>query len=145
VLVVFIAVWVGYRHIFGNERVGSLSWRELTDRVAPLRFPHGTTRFLPGPKTFALYLRLHGFHGRPPRIDFDRRDVILVAVGPRSTNGYEIHVVSVVEQRRRVFITLREQTPTLRDPVRIGTTYPFVLFTIPHRGKPKFVHIEGRP
>jgi hypothetical protein len=141
----FIAIWVGYRHIFGNDRLRSLSWVDLTRRVEPLTFAHGTTRFLPGPKTFALYLRLHGFRGRPPAIDFKRRDVILVAVGPRSTTGYAIQVVSAIDRRRRVVVTLREHTPSLGDRVQVRTTYPFVLFTIPHTSKPKFLHVEGRP
>lgn len=141
----FIAIWVTYSHVFGHERLGMLQWRDLTARVAPLRFSHGTTRVLPGPKTFALYLRERGFRGQLPVLDFDTRDVILVAVGPRSTTGYELQVVSVEEQRRRVLVTLRERTPTLDGSVTVRTVYPFRLFTIPKTGKRKFVHIEGRP
>jgi hypothetical protein len=141
----FIGIWVTYHYTFGNDRLRTLPWRDLTSRVAPLRFPHGTTRLLPGPKTFALYLRERGFRGRPPAIDFDRRDVILVALGPRSTTAYELQVVSVVEERRRVVVTLREHTPTLGKSVIVRTVYPFRLITIPETGKRKFLHIEGRP
>jgi hypothetical protein len=141
----FAAIWVTYHYVFGNDRLRVLPWRDLTSRVAPLRFTHGTTRLLPGPKTFALYLRERGFRGHPPRIDFDRRDVILIALGPRSTTGYELHVKSVVEQRRRVIVTLREQTPTLGESGAVRTVHPFRLITIPKRDKRKFLHIEGRP
>lgn len=141
----FIAIWVSYHYVFGRDRLGTLSWRDLTARVAPLRFTHGTTRLLPGPKTFALYLREHGFRGRAPAIDFDRRDLILIASGPRSTSGYDLRITSVVEERRRVVVTLREETPTLGEPVTVRTVYPFRLFTIPKTGKRKFLHIEGRP
>jgi hypothetical protein len=141
----FVAIWITYNHAFGHDRLRLLQWRDLTARVAPLRFSHGTTRVLPGPKTLALYLHERGFRGRVPAIDFDARDVILVAVGPRSTTGHELHIVSVEEQRRRVFVTLRERTPTLGDRVTVRTVYPFRLFTIPKTGKRKFVHIEGRP
>jgi PrcB C-terminal len=138
-------IWVTYKHVFGTDRLRPLPWRDLSAHVAPLRFAHGTTRLLPGPKTFALYLREHGYRRRAPKIDFDRRDVILVAVGPRSTTGYDLQVVSVVELRRRVEITLRERTPALGEPVAVRTTYPFRLITIPKSDKSKFLHIEGRP
>jgi protease stability complex PrcB-like protein len=141
----FSGIWVTYHYTFGNDRLRTLPWRDLTSAVGPLRFPHGTTRLLPGPKTFALYLRERGFRGRPPTIDFDRRDAILVALGPRSTTTYELQVVSVVEERRRVVVTLREHTPTLGEPVTVRTVYPFRLITIPKTHKRKFVHIEGRP
>jgi PrcB C-terminal len=136
---------VTYTHVFGNDRLRRLPWQDLTGRVGALRFAHGTTRQLPGPKTFALYLREHGFRGRPPAIDFDRRDVVVLAVGPRSTTGYTLEVVSLVERRRRVEVTLRERTPALGDPVRVRTTYPFRLITFPKTGKSAFLHIEGRP
>jgi hypothetical protein len=141
----FATIWVTYHYVFGNDRLRTLPWRDLTTRVAPLRFTHGTTRLLPGPKTFALYLREHGFRGRPPPVDFEVRDLILVALGPRSTTGYELQVVSVVEERRRVVVTLRERTPTLGDPGVVRIVYPFRLITIPKAGKRKFLHIEGRP
>lgn len=131
--------------MFGNDRLRALPWRDLTSRVEPLRFTHGTTRLLPGPKTLALYLRERGFRGRPPAIDFDRRDVILIALGPRSTTGYDLHVESIVEQRRRVVVTLREQSPVLGESGAVMTVHPFRLITIPKTGKRKFLHIEGRP
>jgi hypothetical protein len=145
-LVGFVAIWVTYRHAFAHDRLRPLAWRDLTAQVAPLEFPHGTTRFLPGPKTFALYLREHGYRGgRAPRVNFERHDLVLVALGPRSTDAHRLEIVSIVEQRSRVFVTLRERTPKLGDRVRVRRTYPFRLFTIPRTGKPKFVHIEGRP
>ncbi|MBA2358309.1 MAG: hypothetical protein H0V84_07800 [Actinobacteria bacterium] len=113
--------------------------------MAPLRFERGTTRFLPGPKTLALYLREHGFRGRAPAIDFKNRDLILVAVGPRSASGYDLRVVGVSEQRRGVVITLTERTPSLRERIRPGLTFPFRLITIPKTGKPLLLRVQGRP
>ncbi len=144
-LIGFIVLWVGYQHIFGNDRLGTLPWRDLSARVGVLRFPHGTTRLLPGPKTFALYLREHGSTRSPPRVDFHRNDVVLVAVGPRSTTGYTLRVLSVVEQRRRIVVTLREETPTLGAPVSVQARYPYSLIAFPKTGKHAFLHIEGRP
>jgi hypothetical protein len=90
-------------------------------------------------------LREHGFRRQPPAIDFDRRDAILVATGPRSTPAFQLEVVSVVERRRHVLIALRERAPSLESPVKVQTTYPFRLITIPRTGKGKTLHIEGRP
>lgn len=134
-----------YNHVFGDDRIRRLPWRDLTSSVAPLRFTQGTTRLFVGPKTFALYLREHGYRRRPPPIDFERRDAILVALGPRSTSAYGLEVVTVVELRRRVRVTLRERTPTLDTRGTVGIVYPFRLITIPKTGKRKTLHIEGRP
>jgi protease stability complex PrcB-like protein len=136
---------VTYKELFAHGRLRDLPWHDLTAQVAPLHFDHGTTRVLPGPKTFALYLREHGSRRPAPTIDFDRRDVVLVAVGPRSTTGYGLRVLSVVEERSRVVVTLREQTPSLSEPGSARITYPFRLITMRQTGKRKFIHIEGRP
>ena len=144
-LVAFAAIWVTYRQVFAHDRLRVLAWRDLTARVAPLRFPQATTRVLRGRRTFALYVRERGFRGLLPRVDFERRDLILVAAGPRSTTTHDLQIVSAIEERTRVLVTLRERTPVLGEHVRVKRTHPFRLFTIPRIDKPKFVHIEGRP
>ncbi len=81
----------------------------------------------------------------PPPIDFNRREALLAAVGPRSSTGYDLRVVSVTEQRDRVVVLLRERTPGLRDRVTAKLTFPYRLITIPSSGKPARFRLEGRP
>jgi hypothetical protein len=80
-----------------------------------------------------------------PRVDFDRNDVVVFAVGPRSSTGYFIRVVSLVERRRGIYLTLREQTPSLGDPVAAHVTYPYRALAIPRTDKPVYVKLQGRP
>ncbi|MFN2468803.1 MAG: protease complex subunit PrcB family protein [Gaiellaceae bacterium] len=144
-LIAFAGIWVVWRQAFGHDRVRSLPWNDLTAEVAPLEFERGTTLRVSGPRTLALSLRAHGARRPPPRVDFAHLDVILVASGPRSATGYDLRVVSVVEQRSRVLVTLRERTPALRERVRPRLTFPFRLITIPKTGKPLHLHVQGRP
>lgn len=136
-----------YTHLYGHRRVRSLPWNDLSAVVAPLRFPHGALRQIVGPKTFKVYLREHHSPrgSRPPLVDFRHRVAVFWAVGPRSSEGYALEILSVTEQKRRVVILGRERTPTLRRRVRIGITYPFRLLTIPRTRKPIFLDVEGRP
>ena len=140
-----MGLWVTYKHVFAHQDVRRLHWIDLTPEAGPLVFPHATTRELPGPKTFALYLRLHHVRRRVPPPDFEHRAVLVVAVGPRSSTGYSLRVLSVTEQRNRVVVKLREHTPTTSDPGSIRIVYPYRMITFPRTGKSTFVTIEGRP
>ncbi|HXY84873.1 MAG TPA: protease complex subunit PrcB family protein [Gaiellaceae bacterium] len=86
-----------------------------------------------------------GLHPHLPTIDWAHREAIIVASGPRSSTGYVLHVVSVVDRGSRLVVTVREQTPALGQPVKAEITYPFVLITIPHTSKKLQLHFQGRP
>jgi hypothetical protein len=80
-----------------------------------------------------------------PRIDFRRRELVLLATGPRSSTGYSVQVESVGEERGRIVVHVRERTPSLGDPVAARVTYPYRLITLPRRDKPVDIIWEGRP
>jgi hypothetical protein len=80
-----------------------------------------------------------------PPVDWTRNRVVLVSAGPRSSTGYRLRVVSVVKERDRVLVTLRERTPSLGEPVQARVTYPYRLITIPAGGDAVTVHWQGRP
>src|SRR5262249_13480370 len=86
-----------------------------------------------------------GRHLVIPKIDFAHREAILVAMGPRSSTGYALDVVKVVETSGGITITVRERTPSLGEPVVARVTYPFVLLTIPRIHKSLHLHLQGRP
>ena len=80
-----------------------------------------------------------------PRIDFARREVYLVAAGPRSSTGYELEVVRVRDEGGHIAVVVHERTPTLGDPVQARVTYPFRLITLPRSTEPVKLKWPGRP
>ena len=80
-----------------------------------------------------------------PRIDFSRREAVLVAAGPRSSTGYVLHVLSVRQAGDRLVVTVRERTPSLGEPVTARVTYPFRLLSVPRTAKHLRLKWLGRP
>jgi hypothetical protein len=81
----------------------------------------------------------------PPPHDWDRDQVVVIALGPRSSTGYALRILRVVEQRRGIYIYAREQTPALGDPVRPRITCPYRVLSMHGSAKPVYVKLEGRP
>ncbi len=85
--------------------------------------------------------------GAPPRgggFDFHDRELVLVSPGPRSSSGYGVRVLSVVERRRSLLVRVRELTPSLGEPVQARVTYPFRLLAIPRTDKPVHIAWQGQ-
>jgi hypothetical protein len=80
-----------------------------------------------------------------PNIDFTRREIYLVAAGPRSSTGYDLEVVRVRDEGDHIVVVVHEHTPTLGDPVRARVTYPFRLISLPRSEKPVKLKWPGRP
>src|ERR1700693_5240432 len=59
-----------------------------------------------------------------PSIDFGRREIYLVAAGPRSSSGYELQVVRVQDLGDHVVVVVHERTPSLGEAVQARVTYP---------------------
>ena len=51
----------------------------------------------------------------------------------------------MVERRRGIYVYVREQTPTLGEPVRARVTYPYRVLSMHGSAKPVYVKLEGRP
>jgi hypothetical protein len=71
------------------------------------------------------------------------RERVLVSPGPRSSTGYAVRVARIVEQRTRILMDVREQTPRLGQPVEARVTYPYVLVEIPRTRKHVTIHWLG--
>ena len=69
----------------------------------------------------------------------------MIALGPRSSTGYSLRVLRVVERRRGIYVYVREQTPTLGEPVQARVTYPYRVLSMHGNAKPVYVKLEGRP
>jgi protease stability complex PrcB-like protein len=86
-----------------------------------------------------------GWPAGVPDIDFARHEAYLVAAGPRSSTGYGLRIVRVRDEGDRIVVTVREQTPSLGDPVEARVTYPFRLIALPRSDKPVKLKWLGRP
>ena len=80
-----------------------------------------------------------------PNIDFAKREIYLVAAGPRSSSGYELEVVRVSDLGDHIVVVVHERTPILGDPVQARVTYPFRLITLPRSAEPVKLKWPGRP
>ena len=139
------AGWLLYVHGWQDTGAKPLAYRDLTGEAAPLQPADPIERLFENSRELSDYFRRAAPHERPPSIDFRREQVLLVSPGPRSSSGYSVHVVRVVEERGRILVDLRERTPTLRNPGRPGVTYPYRLLVFAKRGKPVALTWEGRP
>ena len=82
---------------------------------------------------------------RLPNVDFERREIYLVAAGPRSSSGYELRIVRVQDLGDHIVVVVHERTPSLRDAVQARVTYPFRLIALPRSSKPVKLKWPGRP
>jgi hypothetical protein len=125
----------------------AVPYTDLTSRVGPLEFTR-ITRDVFRSRAALLDVLERNNPGRPihlPRIDFSRREVYLVAAGPRSSSGYELRVVRVRDEGGRIVVVVHERTPSLGDPVQARVTYPFRLISLPRSNEPVKLKWPGRP
>jgi hypothetical protein len=120
---------------------------DLTRQAGPLEFTH-ITRDVFRERAALLAVLARNNPGRTirlPAIDFQRRELYLVAAGPRSSTGYALDIVSVRDLGDRVVVVVHERTPSLGDAVHAQVTYPFRLISLPRNGKPVQLRWPGRP
>ncbi len=122
-----------------------VAWTDITSEVGPARWARPTISVVRDRAKLAklFEVALLPPRPRPPRLDFSRREVILIAVGPRSSTGYSLHVVRVT-QSGNLDILVRERTPSLGETVTPAITYPYLLLTVPKSHKHISVHYAGR-
>jgi PrcB C-terminal len=90
---------------------------------------------------FSEYVARAG--GQAPRVDFDRRQLLLVSPGPRSSTGYAMEILGVVEQDGELTVTVRERTPGPDDRIEPRVTFPYRLLSLPP-GREVYVDWPGR-
>jgi hypothetical protein len=120
---------------------------DLTRQTGPLEFTH-ITRDLFRDREALLDVLQQNNPGRAihlPRIDFERREVYLVATGPRSSTGYALEILRVQDLGDHIVVVVHERTPSLGDTVQARVTYPFRLIALSHSDKPVELKWPGRP
>ena len=122
-------------------------YTDLTRDVGKLEFTHITVKLFQKRDDLVEVLARNN-PGRVlhlPPVDFTRREVYLVATGPRSSTGYDLRIVRVRDERDRVVVVVHERTPSLGEPVQARVTYPFRLIELPRNDKPVKLKWPGRP
>lgn len=123
-----------------------VSYEDLTPELGSLEFTRITVERSRSRTELLDVLRRHnpGRILRLPPIDYSRQETFLVAAGPRSSTGYALRIVRVEEKGGRIDVVVREQTPSLGDPVRARVTYPYRLLVL-DSDKPVHLKWLGRP
>jgi hypothetical protein len=113
-----------------------VAWTDITNEVGPARWARPTISVVKDQSKLGklFEVALLPPRPRPPRVDFSKHEMILIAVGPRSSTGYSLHVVRVT-QSGNIDILVRERTPSLGEAVRPMVTFPYLLLTVPKSGK----------
>ena len=124
------------------EREGQpVTWSDLTAEVGPLTVTRETKRAFRERTSLAKYLTAAG--GRVPVVDLERRQLLLVSPGPRSSTGYSLEVLEVRKRDGSVTVTVRERTPELGERVEPRVTFPYRLLSLP-AGRDVYVDWRGR-
>ena len=139
--------WLVYSQWWGRGDAHELAWRDLNGQLGRVEFTRKVSAVYRSRAPFAHLLEatMPGRAPKVPPVDFDRREVVVVSLGPRSSSGYSLRVERVVERRREIDVYLRERTPALGDPVDPRVTYPYRAITIARTSKPVYVKLQGRP
>jgi hypothetical protein len=145
VLLLLVGAIVGFLEIGSKLVRKPVALSDITSEVGTARWARPTISVVKDKAKLAklFQVALLPPRPRPPNVDFSRREVILIAVGPRSSTGYSLHVIRA-SQSGNIDIRVRETTPTLGERVTPVITYPYLLLTVPKSHKHVSVKYAGR-
>lgn len=140
------AAWLAYTHWWGRGGDHPYAYRDLTRQLGHVEFTRKVTAVYHSRAPFQRLLdaTMPGRAPRAPALDYSRDEAVVVSLGPRSSTGYSLRVVSLAERRRGIYLTLRERTPRLGEPVDAHVTYPYRALAIRRSAKPVYVKLQGR-
>ncbi len=116
---------------------GKMERIEFTRRAMGVYHSHGSF-------TRLLEATMPGRAPAPPRLNWDRDQLVVIALGPRSSTGYSLRIDRVIERRRGIYVYAHEQTPALGEPVEARVTYVYRVLAMHGRAKPVYVKLYGR-
>jgi hypothetical protein len=147
VVVLAAAGWLVYAQWWGQGGRRELAWRDLNAELGRVEFTRKVTGVYRSPRPFRRLLEatMPGRAPVLPRVDWSGEEVVVIALGPRSSTGYSLRILHVAERRRGIDVYAREQTPSLGDPVTPRITYPYRALAIRRSGKRVSVKLQGRP
>ena len=148
-LVVLLAggAWIAYAERWRHGGARPVAWRSFDRGLGSVELPNPAFLSFRERRSLETYLTGHARGRVPPlpAVDWARDEVLLAAVGARSSTGYSVRVDSVSDQRSRIVVRVRETTPSLGERVAARVTYPYALAAIPQSGKRVHFIWLGRP
>jgi hypothetical protein len=144
--VVLAGGWLLYTQAW-TGRTKPVVWTDLTPQLGTIEFTRKVTAVYHSRAPFVRLLdaTMPGRAPEPPPHNWARDQVVVIALGPRSSTGYKLRILRVVERRRGIYVYAREDTPSLGDPVRPQITYPYRVLSMHGSAKPVYIKLEGRP
>jgi len=135
-----------YTQVWGTGGERPVAWRDVTSRFGRVEFTRRVQAVYHSRASFRRLLKatMIGRAPAPPALNWDRDQVVVIALGPRSSTGYSLRILRVVERRRGIYVFAREQTPSLGDPVTARVTYVYRVLAMHGKAKPVYVKLQGR-
>jgi hypothetical protein len=146
VLALAIAGRLLYTQVWGPGGEHAVQWTDLTSKMGTVEFTRRVIGVYHSREAFQRLLEAT-MPGRVPKLpphDWAHDQVVVIALGPRSSTGYSLKILRVVERRRGIYIDAREQTPSLGESVTARVTYVYRLLSMHGRAKPVYVKLQGR-
>jgi hypothetical protein len=147
VVVLAAVAWLAYSHWWAEGDEHPVAWRDLSPQLGTVEFTRKVTAVYRSRAAFARLLEatMPGRAPKPPPVDWNRDEVVVIALGPRSSTGYSLRIRRVVERRNGIDVYARERTPSLGEPVTARVTYPYRALVLRRSSKPVSVKLQGRP
>ena len=146
-VVLAAAGWLAYSHWWAEGDEHRVAWRDLTPELGKVEFTRKVTAVYRSRAAFERLLdaTMPGRAPEPPPVDWNRDEVVVIALGPRSSTGYSLRIRRVVERRSGIDVYAHERTPSLGEPVTARITYPYRALVIRRSDKRVSVKLQGRP
>ena len=145
-LALLIAGRLVYTQVWGMGGEKPVAWVDVTHRTGTIKFTRRVQGVYHSRAAFERLLQatMPGRAPKPPPHDWAHDQIVVIALGPRSSTGYSLQILSVVERRRGIYVDAREKTPSLGEPVTARVTYVYRLLSMPGKAKPAYVKLQGR-
>jgi PrcB C-terminal len=145
-LALLIAGRLVYTQVWGMGGAKPVAWVDVTHRTGTIEFSRRVQGVYHSRAAFERLLEstMPGRTPKPPPHDWAHDQIVVIALGPRSSTGYSLRILRVIERRRGIYIDAREQTPSLGEPVTARVTYVYRLLSMPGKAKPVYVKLQGR-
>jgi PrcB C-terminal len=146
VVALLIAGRLFYTQVWGAGGEKPVAWTDVTHRMGPVEFTRRVQGVYHSRAAFERLLdaTMPGRAPKPPPHDWAHDQIVVIALGPRSSTGYSLRIQRVVERRRGIYVYAHEVAPSLGEPVTARVTYVYRLLSMHGSAKPVYVKLEGR-
>jgi hypothetical protein len=146
VLALLIAGRLFYTQVWGMGGEKPVAWTDVTHKMGPVEFSRHVQGVYHSRGAFERLLdaTMPGRAPKPPAHDWEHDQIVVIALGPRSSTGYSLQIQRVIERRRGIYVYARERTPSVGESVTARVTYVYRLLSMHGSAKPVYVKLEGR-